>query len=129
MTANHRTDDDLKRVIRGMALALGLLANVPFLLFLLEWGSRAWPQLSWSNPQGKPLFIVMTFAILGYALAWRWLKVGGVLAASSAITLCALVYLGAGSSLMPAALVISIPLCVAGWLFLVCDSKAFEAQP
>ena len=93
MIATHRTDDDSKRVMHGLALALGLLANGPFLLFLLERGSKAWPQLSWSNPQGKLLFFVMTLAVLGYALAWRWLKVGGVLAVSSAIALCALVYL------------------------------------
>jgi len=71
----------------------------------------------------------MTLAVLGHALAWRWLRMGGVLAIASAIALCALVYLGSGSTLMPAALVIGIPLCVAGLLFLVCDGKALETQP
>ncbi len=118
MTKVQRTTDDSACVLRGFALALGLLANMPFLLFLISSGAKVCPTLPWTSPRGAPLFLALTVALLGYLTAWRWVKIGGAMTMVSAVTICALVFLGSGRDLLPAALMISVPLFVAGCLFL-----------
>lgn len=124
MAKIERTTDDLACVLRGIALAMGLLVNIPFLHFLISSGGRVYPKLLWNDAQGVPLFLALTLALLGYLTAWRWKEIGGAMAMVSAVAISALVYLGSGRALLPAALMISVPLFFAGMLFLACRRRA-----
>lgn len=128
MKTTQQTGDDLRCVLRGVALAVGLLANIPFVFFLADSAAKAWPQLPWGSPQGMPLFIVLAAALLGYLIAWRWQKIGGMIAVVCAIGILTLVYLGSGHVLLYAALMISVPLLVAGVLLLACHRRIGEGR-
>jgi hypothetical protein len=128
MKTAKRTSDDLTCVIRGFALAVGLLANIPFALFLIDSGAKVCPALSWSSPQGMPLFVVLTMAMLGYLIAWRWERIGGAMAIVSSVAICALVILGPDRTPILAALMISLPLFVAGILFLACNWRTGQER-
>jgi len=107
---------------------LGLWASTPFVLFLIYSGARACPKLSWSSPQGMPLFIVFAMATVGVLIAWRWEMIGGAIAMVCAIVINALIYLGSGRALFYAALMNSVPFFVAGVLFLTCYWRARRTQ-
>jgi hypothetical protein len=124
MTTVQQTGDDLTYVMRGFARALGLWASTPFVLFLIYSGARVCPKLSWSSPQGMPLFIVFVIATVGVLIPWRWERVGGAIAVVCTAAINALVYLGSGRALFYAALMNSVPFFVAGFLFLVCYWRA-----
>jgi hypothetical protein len=116
----QQIDNYLTTGMRWIARALGLLASGPFVLFLIYSGARIFPKLSWSSPQGMPLFIVLAMATVGVLIAWRWETIGGAIAVLCAIAIGALVYLGSGLIVFSAALMASIPFLVAGLLFLGC---------
>jgi hypothetical protein len=112
---------DLSTVVaRWVARLLGLLASAPFVLFLIFLGATICPKLSWSNPQGMPLFCVLTAATVGVLIAWRWEMIGGAMAVVSAVAISGLVYPGSARAVFPAALMASVPYFVAGVLFLAC---------
>jgi CHASE2 domain-containing sensor protein len=128
MTTAQRTGDDLTYVMRGFAWALGLWASTPFVLFLIYSGARVCPKLSWSSPQGMPLFIIFVVAAVGVLIAWRWELIGGAIAVVCAIAINALVCLGSGRALFYAALMNSVPFFVAGILFLACYWRTRQTQ-
>ncbi len=128
MTTAQQTGDDLTCVMRGFARALGLWASVPLVLFLIYSGATVCPKLSWSSPQGMPLFIVLVMATVGVLIAWRWEMIGGAMAVVCAIAINALVYLGSGRALFYAALMNSVPFFVAGFLFLACCWRTRQTQ-
>ena len=120
---------DLSTVVaRWIARLLGLLASVPFVLFLFFLGATICPRLSWSNPQGMPLFCVLSAATVGVLIAWRWEMIGGAVAMVSAVAVSGLVYFGSGRTVFPAALMASVPYFVAGVLFLACCWRTRRAQ-
>ena len=129
MTTTKKTSDDLTCVMRGFTRALGLWVSVPLVLFLIYSGATVCPKLSWSSPQGMPLFIVLVMAMVGVLIAWRWEKIGGTIAVVCAIAIHALVYLGSGRALYYAALMNSVPFFIAGVLFLTCYWRTGQAQP
>jgi hypothetical protein len=100
-------------------------------LFLVFLGATICPRLSWSNPQGMPLFCVLTAATVGVLIAWRWEMIGGAMAVVSAVAISALVYFGSARTMFPAALMASVPYFVAGVLFLACcwGTRRTESQP
>lgn len=103
-------------VARSMALGVAGL----FVLFMLESGMRLVPGLSWADPQGMPLFLVLLVGIAGLFLAWRLEALGGALAVAGALAIMALVYLGSGPAMLLGALFFSLPLLIAGCLYLGC---------
>jgi hypothetical protein len=115
-------------VTRWIARVLGLLASGPFVLFLVFLGATVCPKLSWSNPQGMPLFCVLTAATVGVLIAWRWEMIGGALAVVSAVAISGLVYFGSARAVFPAALMASVPYFVAGVLFMACCWRTRRAQ-
>jgi hypothetical protein len=119
----QQIDNYLTIGMRWIARALGLLASGPFVLFLIYSGARILPKLSWSSPQGMPLFIVLAMATVGILIAWRWELIGGAIAVVCAIAISALVYTGSGLTVFSAALMASAPFFVAGVLFLACCWK------
>jgi hypothetical protein len=120
---------DLSTVVtRWIARLLGLLASGPFVLFLIFLGATVCPKLSWSNPQGMPLFCVLTAATVGVLIAWRWEMIGGAMAVVSAVAISGLVYLGSARAAFPAALMASVPYFVAGVLFLACYWRTRRAH-
>ena len=123
MTTAQQTGDVLTYVMRGIALAFGLLANRPFLLFLISSGAKTCSKLSWSRPNEMPLFIVLTTATVGFVIAWRYEMIGGTIAVVCAIAVSALVYFGSGRAVFSTALMISLPFFIAGLLFLICCWK------
>jgi hypothetical protein len=104
---------------RWLARLLGLLASGPFLLFLVFLGATVCPRLSWSSPQGMPLFCILIMATVGVLIAWRWEMVGGLIVLLSASAVHVLVYLGSGRAASPPTLMVSVPYFVAGMLFLI----------
>lgn len=112
----------------GDARGLGLWASTPFVLFLTYSGARVCPKLSWSSPQGLPLFMVFVVATAGVLIAWRWELIGGAIAVVCAIAINALVYLGSGNAMFSVALMNSVPFFIAGVLFLACHWRARQTQ-
>jgi hypothetical protein len=99
-----------------VALAIASL----FVLFIVESGARVVPALSWTNPQGLPLLLILVVAVAGVLLAWRWEAPGGAIAVVSALLILALVLLGSGPRMMLGALFFTLPLLAAGCLYLGC---------
>jgi CHASE2 domain-containing sensor protein len=128
MTTAQQTGDDLTCMMRGFTRALGLWASTPFVLFLIYSGTRVCPKLSWSSPQGLPLFVVLVMATVSVLIAWRWESIGGVIAVVCAIAINALVYLGSGRAMVYAALMSSVPYFVVGVLFLACCWRTRQTQ-
>lgn len=124
MEKDQRTPEDVTFVLRGFALALGLLANMPFVLYLVSSGAKDWPALAWTEPQEAPLFLALTVALLGYLVAWRWPRVGGAVTTASAVAICALVFFSEERAHLPAALLLGIPMFVSGILSLVCRRRS-----
>lgn len=121
MTTIQRLSEVPTCLLRGFARAMGVLASIPFVLFLICSGAEVRPELSWGSPQGMPLFVVLTMATLGVLIAWRRERIGGGMAVVCAAAVPALVCLGSGRDMVYAALMISIPYLGAGALFLACD--------
>ena len=120
---------DLSTVVaRWIARVLGLLASVPFVLFLVFLGATICPRLSWSNPRGMPLLCVLSVAAVGVLIAWRWEMIGGAIAVISAVAISGLVYFGSARAVFPAALMASVPYFVAGVLFLACCWRTRRSQ-
>lgn len=128
MTIAQLMGDLTTVVARWIARLLGLVASGPFVLFLVFLGATVCPRLSWSNPQGMPLFCVLTAATVGVLVAWRWEMIGGAIAVVSAVAISGLVYFGSARAVFPAAVMASVPYFVAGVLFLACCWRTRRTQ-
>jgi len=106
------------RSARWIARILGAIIVLLFLWFLAYAGARVIPALAWGDPQGVPLFAVLVAAVSGVLVAWRWELLGGLLALLGAVAIVALVYAGGGAGTLPGAIVLALPLIVAGVLYL-----------
>ena len=58
--------------MRWSARMIGLFTSGLFALFLIESGARILPALSWNSLRGVPLFLVLTMAVVGVIIAWRY---------------------------------------------------------
>jgi hypothetical protein len=106
-------------VMRWSARLLALVAAGLFGYFAVEFGARVFPTLSW-GPQGVPLLVALFVALLGVLIAWRWELVGGMMAVAGALAIMGLVCLGSGGDMLFCALLFTLPLLLAGVLYLGC---------
>lgn len=120
MTLRRQTASRWISVARWVARTMALCVAVFFAFFMIESGLRLVPVLPWTQPQGMPLFVVLLAAVAGLLLAWRKEAVGGVIAVGGALVILGLVYLGSGPTMLLGALFFTLPLLVAGCLYLGC---------
>ena len=119
MTQN-KSNNGWTTSVRWAARLVGLLAIGLFIAFALMSGPGVFANLSLTSPQGIPLLAVVGVAILGALLAWRWELVGGAMALGGALLTMVLVCAGSGADMFLCALFFSLPLLVAGALYLGC---------
>ena len=115
-------------VMRWTARILALVAGGLFAFFAIEFGGRVFPSLSLTNPQGIPLLLGLLVAILGALIAWRWELVGGIMAMAGAVIVMALICVGSGLDMLFCAFLFSLPMLVAGALYLGCCWRTREAS-
>lgn len=107
-------------VMRWTARILALVVAALFTWFALDLGPRVFANLSWASPQGLPLLIGIAVGILGLFVAWRWELAGGVMAVLGAVLTMVLVCAGSGADMLLCAFLFSLPILVAGALYLGC---------
>ena len=105
--------------MRWTARVLALVAIGLFVYFAVDFGARVFPTLSW-GPQGIPLLVVVGIALAGVLVAWRWELVGGIMTLAGVVGIMALVCLGSGTDMLFCAFLFTLPLLVAGALYLGC---------
>jgi hypothetical protein len=115
--------------MRWTARLVGLLATGLFVLFLAVSGARVIPALSLTSPQGLPLMVVVLVAVAGVLIAWRWELIGGLMAVGGAAVITALVCAGSGSDMLLCAVYFTLPLFIAGVLYLGCCWRTRKATP
>jgi peptidoglycan/LPS O-acetylase OafA/YrhL len=106
-------------VMRWTARVLALVAVGLFVYFAVDFGATVFPTLSW-GPQGIPLLLVVGIALAGVLVAWRWELVGGIMAVAGVAGIIALVCLGSGTDMLFCAFLFTLPLLLAGALYLGC---------
>jgi hypothetical protein len=106
-------------LMRWIARLTGLVAAGLFVAFLFMSGTMVLPSLTW-GPQGIPLFIALVAAIAGVLIAWKWELVGGILSIVGSLAIMALVCAGSGGDMLFCALLFTLPILVAGLLYLGC---------
>jgi hypothetical protein len=110
--------------MRWAARIVGLGAVGLFLLFLAVSGGTVLPALSWTSPQGIPLLAALLLALAGVLIAWRWELVGGLLAVAGGLGIMALVCAGSGTDMLLCAVLFTLPLVLAGLLYLGCCARS-----
>ena len=120
MTQVQKDGNGWTTAMRWTARLLGLLAIGLFVLFIYMSGAEVISTLSWADPQGIPLLVVLAIALAGVLVAWRWELVGGLMAAGGAVAIIPLVCGGSGFDMLLCGLFFTLPLLVAGALFLGC---------
>jgi hypothetical protein len=113
--------------MRWIARFLAVVAVGLFAFFAIEFGASVFPTLSW-DPQGIPLLVVLGIALAGVLVAWRWELVGGLMTVAGAAGIMALVCLGSGMDMLFCAFLFSLPLLVAGILYLGCCVRTRSAS-
>ena len=119
MSKVQQTGDGSTTAMRWTARILALLAVGLFVFFAIDLGARVFPELSW-GPQGIPLLIVVGIALAGVVVAWRWELVGGIMTVAGVAGIMALVCLGSGTDMLFCAFLFTLPLLIAGALYLGC---------
>jgi hypothetical protein len=119
--------DGSTTAMRWTARILALLAVGLFVLFAVELGSRVFPTLSW-GPQGIPLMVALAVALAGVVVAWRWELVGGIMTVAGVAGIMALVCAGSGTDMLFCAFLFTLPLLVAGALYLGCCYRTRMAK-
>jgi hypothetical protein len=120
MKTTQKTANGWTTVMRWVARLLALVAAGLFVYSAIEFGGRILPALSWTSPQGIPLLAVLIVSIAGALIAWRWELVGGVMTLAGAVIVIALVCAGSGVDMFLCALLFTLPMLVAGVLYLGC---------
>ena len=127
MSKDQQTKDGSTTAMRWTARILALLAVGLFVFFAIELGARVFPELGW-GPQGIPLLIVVGIALAGVVVAWRWELVGGIMTVAGVAGIMALVCLGSGTDMLFCAFLFTLPLLVAGALYLGCCWRTRMAE-
>lgn len=104
--------------MRWTARIVGLLAVGLFVWFGIEFGSEVIPTLSWTDLQGIPLLFFLLMALVGVIIGWKWELAGGAMAVIGAIGVTALVCGGSGFDMLYCGMLFTMPLLVAGILYL-----------
>ena len=120
MTEGQKAENRLTKGMRWSARVVGLLACGLFLQFIIESGARVLPALSWDSPREMPLLLALVMAVAGVLVAWRWEAIGGAMALVGSLAIMVMVYLESGSTMIIAAVILTLPLAVAGALYLGC---------
>ena len=119
MTKVQQKRDGSATAMRWTARILALLAVGLFVYFAIDFGARVFSTLSW-DPQGIPLLLVLALALAGVVVAWRWELVGGIMTVAGVAGIIALVCAGSGTDMLFCAFLFTLPLLVAGALYLGC---------
>ncbi len=119
MSKVQKKGDGSTTAMRWTARILALLAVGLFVLFAVELGSRVFPTLSW-GPQGIPLMVALAVALAGVLVAWRWELVGGIMTVAGVAGIISLVCAGSGPDMLFCAFLFTLPLLVAGALYIGC---------
>ena len=119
MSKVQQTGDGSTTAMRWTARILALLAVGLFVFFAIDLGARVFPTLRW-GPQGIPLLVVLGVALAGVLVAWRWELVGGIMTVAGVAGIMALVCLGSGTDMLFCAFLFTLPLLIAGALYLGC---------
>jgi hypothetical protein len=125
----QQTGNGWAKAMRWTARLVTLVVAGLFVFFVIERGAKVFAALSWAEPQGMPLLLSLLVALAGVHIAWRWEIAGGVMAAAGAGAIIALVCLGSGLDMFLCALYFTLPLLVAGALYLCCGWRARESTP
>lgn len=120
MTAGQSARNGWTQAMRWAARILSLVAIALFGLYLAQSGASRLSAMSWTNPQGLPLFIALLVALAGVLIAWRWELVGGIVTIVGAVAIIAQTCLGSGPVMFLCSLFFTLPLLVAGVLYLIC---------
>jgi hypothetical protein len=127
MTEVQQRENGWTTTMRWAARLLALVAIGLFVFFAVECGAKVFPSLSW-GPQGVPLLVAVVVALAGAVIAWRWELVGGIMAVAGVAAIMALVCLGSGVDMLYCALLFSLPLLMAGALYLGCCWRTRTAR-
>ena len=119
MSKVQQKQDGSTKAMRWTARILALLAVGLFVYFAVELGARVFPTLSW-GPQGIPLMVALVVALAGVVVAWRWELVGGIMTVVGVAGIIALVCAGSGTDMLFCAILFTLPLLMAGALYLGC---------
>jgi len=120
MAKVEQTDNGWTKFMRWTARLMALLAVGLFVMFVAELGTNVLSTLSWTNPQGVPLIAALLLALAGALVAWRLELVGGIMTMAGVIGIMALVCAGSGTDMLYCAVLFTLPLLLAGALYLVC---------
>ncbi len=127
MTEVQQRENGWTTTMRWAARLLALGAVGLFVFFAVECGAGVFPSLSW-GPQGIPLLVAVGVALVGAVIAWRWELIGGIMAVAGVAATIALVCLGSGVDMLYCALLFTLPLLVAGALYLGCCWRTRTAK-
>ena len=120
MAKDQKSKSGWTSAMRWAARVLALIAVGLFVYFAVEFGTKVFPSLAWTNPQGVPLLIALVLALAGVLIAWRWELIGGLIAVGGSAAIIALVCAGSGTDMFLCALYFTLPLLLAGLLYLGC---------
>lgn len=75
------------------------------------------------------MLLVLLVALAGVLIAWRWELVGGLLALAGALAIMGLVCAGSGTDMLFCSVLFTLPLVVAGVLYLGCSVGSRTTTP
>lgn len=127
MAAVSKCNDGWTTAMRWGARVLALIAVGLFVYFAVEFGSQVFPSLAWTHPQGIPLLIALVLALAGVLIAWQWELIGGIIAVAGSAAIMAMVYAGSGPDMLYCAVLFTLPLLLAGALYLGCYWRSIRA--
>ena len=130
MTADRKSESQWTTgLMRWTARILALVAGGLFVYFAVEFGAEVFSSLSLTSPQGIPLLLGLSVAILGTLIAWKRELIGGLMAVTGAVIVVALVCIGSGLDMLFSAFLFTLPLLIAGTLYLACCWKTRQVEP
>ncbi|MGD8397383.1 MAG: hypothetical protein PVG11_00865 [Anaerolineae bacterium] len=115
-------------VMRWLARILALVVMGLFTWFIIDLGPSVLESTSWLSAQGIPLLIGVVAGVAGVILAWRWELVGGIMAVGGSVLTMILVCAGSGTDMLMCAFFFSLPILLAGTLYLACCYRTRVAQ-
>jgi peptidoglycan/LPS O-acetylase OafA/YrhL len=128
MSESRKEGNGLTTAMRWVARLIALVAVGLFILFAVQVGTKVFPGLAWTHPQGLPLLMVLFAALVGGLVAWRWELAGGIVTFAGSIVIMALVCVGSGTDMLYCAFLFSLPLFAAGALYLGCCWRKSKAD-